>query len=154
WGGNHQLVGLLASGARPSILPSPLSELNVLSCDVPEQLHQFIYDIADVLSIRPERPAVYQKAINELVEESRTNRPNLECTFEGNWVVDTISSENGKPAEGTLATIDPNRDGYNLRFWDSASVWPLSGKDGTINGTLGSRSFSLILAPDGKSIEF
>ncbi len=70
WGAKLHLMPLLAAGAGASILPGPLMGVNVLRCDVPEELQQLIHDIADILDIKPERPAVYQKCINELTQES------------------------------------------------------------------------------------
>jgi hypothetical protein len=70
WGANLHMVPLLAAGAKPDILPGPLKGLNVLSCDEPAQVYQLVHDIAKTLDFRPESPAVYQKCMKELVEQS------------------------------------------------------------------------------------
>jgi len=67
WGSNRHLLPLLANGVSSDILKGPLSELNALSCDNTAQLHQLVQDIANILEIDPENPAVYQRYINEIL---------------------------------------------------------------------------------------
>jgi hypothetical protein len=71
WGAQKPMIPLLASGANSKHLKGPLSAINVLSCDDPAQLHQFIDDLASVLQMPHDRATAYQKSIDELVEESR-----------------------------------------------------------------------------------
>lgn len=67
WGSDKHLLPLLAPGVSTDILKGPLSDLNALSCDNVAQLHQLVKDLADVLTITPENPAVYQRYIDGIL---------------------------------------------------------------------------------------
>ncbi|MFQ5570969.1 MAG: toll/interleukin-1 receptor domain-containing protein [Rhodothermales bacterium] len=73
WGARKSMIPLLACGVDVNTLKAPLSAINALSCDHPAQLHQFVEDLARILGKPLDRPAAYQKCIDELGKES------LEC---------------------------------------------------------------------------
>ncbi len=78
WGTQKPMVPLLACGMTPVNLREPLSAINALNCSDAAQLHQFIADLADILEVDPDRPAAYQKHINELIkisEQTASLRP-------------------------------------------------------------------------------
>lgn len=67
WGAKRPLFPLLAPGTDPHILEGPLSSLNALSSTNRSQLHQLISDLATVLQIKSEEPAVYQKHVEAVL---------------------------------------------------------------------------------------
>lgn len=67
WGSDKHLLPLLAPGVSPDILKGPLSDLNALSCNNSSQLQQLVQDLADVLKIKPENPAAYQRYIDGIL---------------------------------------------------------------------------------------
>ena len=67
WGAKRPLFPLLAPGTGPSILEGPLSSLNALSSANRAQLHQLISDLAAVLRVKSEEPAVYQKHVEAVL---------------------------------------------------------------------------------------
>jgi hypothetical protein len=77
WGAKRPLFPLLAPGTDPHILEGPLSSLNALSSTNRSQLHQLISDLATVLQIKSEEPAVYQKHVEAVLALSNiTVEPN------------------------------------------------------------------------------
>ena len=71
WGAQKPMTPLLVCGGDSHLLKGPLSTINTLSCDNPAQLHQFVEELADTLNKPLDRPAAYQKYINEVVDESK-----------------------------------------------------------------------------------
>lgn len=67
WGAKRPLFPLLAPGTTSRILEGPLSSLNALSSANRSQLHQLISDLANVLHVKSEEPAVYQKHIEAVL---------------------------------------------------------------------------------------
>lgn len=67
WGSDKHLLPLLAPDVSPDILKGPLSDLNALSCKNSSQLQQLVQDLADVLEIKPESPAAYQRYIDSIL---------------------------------------------------------------------------------------
>jgi len=72
WGAKRPLFPLLAPGTDPRILEGPLSSLNALSSANRSQLHQLISDLATVLQVKSEEPAVYQKHVETVLALSNT----------------------------------------------------------------------------------
>jgi hypothetical protein len=72
WGSDRHLLPLLAPGVSAEILKGPLSEINALNCNSSSQLQQLVQDLAEVLNIRPESPAAYQRYIDEVLNISRS----------------------------------------------------------------------------------
>lgn len=70
WGAEKPLLPLIARGATSKELKGPLGAINALSCDELPQMHQFIEDLSQVLSITPQKPAVYTRHIDKVLEES------------------------------------------------------------------------------------
>ncbi len=68
WGARKPLFPVLAPGTNPSIMEEPLSGLNALSAANRSQMHQLISDLADVLGIQSEEPAVYERFLESLLE--------------------------------------------------------------------------------------
>lgn len=58
---------LLAPGTGLQVVKGPLTGLNVLSCENVSQLHQMVSEVADVLEISSESPAVYQRHIEAIL---------------------------------------------------------------------------------------
>lgn len=72
WGAKRQIMPVLAAGADAGILGGPLGNINALSCDEPDQVHQLINDIAETLKL--EKHANYVVGIEDLVRVSSTAR--------------------------------------------------------------------------------
>jgi TIR domain len=67
WGAELHLLPLLAPTADAAILRGPLSGLNALRCSNAADLHQMIHEIAGVLEISVEKPAAYQRHIEQIL---------------------------------------------------------------------------------------
>src|SRR5690349_15939207 len=67
WGSKRPIMPLLAPGTGLQVVKGPLTGLNVLSCENASQLHQMVSEIAEVLGISPEGPAVYQRHIDAIL---------------------------------------------------------------------------------------
>jgi hypothetical protein len=73
WGAKRSLFPLLAPGTTTRILEGPLSGLNALSSANRAQLHQLISDLAAVLQIKSEEPAVYQQYLDAVLALPKVN---------------------------------------------------------------------------------
>jgi TIR domain len=67
WGAKRPIMPLLAPGTGLQVVKGPLTGLNVLSCENVSQLHQMVSEVADVLEISSESPAVYQRHIEAIL---------------------------------------------------------------------------------------
>lgn len=67
WGAAKPMFPLLAGGPHHKILVGPLQAINAIDCSDSGQLHQLIDEIAMLLEVRRENPAVYQKHIERVV---------------------------------------------------------------------------------------
>jgi hypothetical protein len=67
WGAKRPIMPLLAPGIGPQVINGPLTGLNVLSCENASQLHQLVSEVAGILDISPESPAVYQRHIDAIL---------------------------------------------------------------------------------------
>jgi hypothetical protein len=77
WGAERHLLPLLAPTAEAAILRGPLLGLNALRCSSAADLQQMIDEIATLLKISAEKPAAYQRHIEQIlgwgaVETSRS----------------------------------------------------------------------------------
>ncbi|MFC5282645.1 toll/interleukin-1 receptor domain-containing protein [Pedobacter alpinus] len=70
WGQSKPLVPLVTNKKGNELLKGPLSGINALNTSVAAQLHQLISDLANMLKIKSELPAVYQEKIDALVQYS------------------------------------------------------------------------------------
>lgn len=70
WGCDKPMIPLLAASENGRLLRGPLSGLNALSCDNRAQLHQFVEDLARIISRTPDRPAAYESFVTDVVELS------------------------------------------------------------------------------------
>jgi hypothetical protein len=61
-----------------SILKGPISDYNALSCGNRSQLHQLIEELGDILKIKPEKPASYQRYIDEILAIPNVNLTEVE----------------------------------------------------------------------------
>ena len=68
WGHQKFLLPLMAPGSNPELLGGPLGSLNALRADSRSQLYQLVDDVAKVLKIKTESPAVYGKHIDAILE--------------------------------------------------------------------------------------
>lgn len=66
WGTRRQLIPLLSPGTSAAILKGPIASLNALRSE-PASLHQFVTEIAAILSMPIEPPAAYQGFIDQIV---------------------------------------------------------------------------------------
>jgi hypothetical protein len=71
WGSGKPMIPLLANGEPGQLMKGPLSVISALRCDRTAQLQQFVQELARHLESNMERPAVYQKSIEAIVEEVR-----------------------------------------------------------------------------------
>jgi TIR domain-containing protein len=67
WGAERHLLPLLAPTADAAILRGPLSGLNALRCSSAADLQQMIHEIAGLLKISVEKPAAYQRHIEQIL---------------------------------------------------------------------------------------
>jgi hypothetical protein len=67
WGAERHLLPLLAPTADAAILRGPLSGLNALRCSIAADLQQMIHEIAAVLKVSVEKPAAYQRHIDQIL---------------------------------------------------------------------------------------
>ncbi len=67
WGAEKHLLPLLSPGADATLLRGPLSGINALSCSNAAELHQMIQELGELLSLQPEKPAVYQRRLDEIL---------------------------------------------------------------------------------------
>jgi len=67
WGAKRPIMPLLSPGTGLQVVKGPLKGLNVLSCENASQLHQMVSEIADILDISLENPAVYQRHIDAIL---------------------------------------------------------------------------------------
>jgi TIR domain len=67
WGAERHLLPLLAPTADAAILRGPLSGINALRCSSAADLQQMIHEIAGVLKISVEKPAAYQRHVEQIL---------------------------------------------------------------------------------------
>ncbi|MGX9728538.1 MAG: toll/interleukin-1 receptor domain-containing protein [Candidatus Electronema sp. VV] len=67
WSSGKRLFPLLAPKLKPVALNGPITSLNCLSCTSAAQLHQLVSEIADDLKIQVNKPSVYQKRIDNIL---------------------------------------------------------------------------------------
>lgn len=67
WGAGRPLLPVLAPGTDPAILEGPLTGLNALNAGNRAQLHQLVTDLSDILNVRPEAPAAYERNIEAIL---------------------------------------------------------------------------------------
>ena len=67
WGSGKPMVPLLAPDVGPESLAGPLQGINALSCRSSAQLHQFVEETAGHLSVALDRPAAYQKCVDDII---------------------------------------------------------------------------------------
>ncbi len=77
WGAGKHLVPLLAPGTPSDVLGGPLAGINALRADNVSQLHQLVSEIAAVLGLQPEDPAVYEHYVVQLAH-MRPRRHNIQ----------------------------------------------------------------------------
>jgi len=70
WGSGKPMIPLLAPDMEPKFLVGPLKEINALKYNSPAQIHQLVEDMARHLGVEIDRPAAYQKCIDEMVQLS------------------------------------------------------------------------------------
>src|SRR3954454_8688962 len=68
WGSGKPMIPLLAPDVGPDLLAGPLQGINALSCQSSAQLHQFVEEMARHLSVALDRPAAYQKCVDDIIE--------------------------------------------------------------------------------------
>jgi hypothetical protein len=71
WGAGKHLIPVLAPGVPRSALAAPLSALSAVQADEVGQLHQLVEDLAEVLNVKPSRPATYVQEINAIQQLAR-----------------------------------------------------------------------------------
>ncbi len=70
WGAEKPMIPLLTCGASSDHLKSPLDAINALDASQSAQLHQFVEELAGWLDIDKDRPAAFEKDIDEVVAYS------------------------------------------------------------------------------------
>jgi hypothetical protein len=68
WGAGRSLIPLLARGLSSSVMKGPLSGINALQADNRSQLHQLVQDLGQQLSLTPQSPAVFERALQEVLD--------------------------------------------------------------------------------------
>lgn len=67
WGAERHLLPLLAPTANAEILRGPLSGVNALRSSSAADLHQMVDEVAAVLKISSDKPAAYQRHIEQIL---------------------------------------------------------------------------------------
>jgi len=67
WGAERHLLPLLAPTADAAILRGPLLGRNALKCSNAADLHQMIDEVAGVLNLSAEKPAAFQRHIEQIL---------------------------------------------------------------------------------------
>ena len=71
WGTDKHLLPLLGGKADSSYLQGPLSGYIALKCDQRDEVQQFVGDVAELLGLNTNRPEVYEKKLDAIVEFSK-----------------------------------------------------------------------------------
>lgn len=93
WGAERHLLPLLAPTADAAILRGPLSGINALRCSSAADLQQMIHEIAGVLKISPEKPAAYQRHVEQILGLGAVKTSRTEAHIRGANQPPTTSSE-------------------------------------------------------------
>ncbi len=135
WGSNKYLAPLLCPGIETSILQSPLTSLNALSCSNNAHLQQLVVDVGNKLEMKASSPAAYQKFIDKiLVLPFRSDVNGTRQIFNNNITIteqesnQEFDSENinmfpespNKTKDEITSPFEPLLEGYFLwkTFWD------------------------------------
>jgi hypothetical protein len=104
WGSGKPMIPLLASDVDGVSLAGPLKGINALSCNSSPQLHQFIEDMAAHLEVKADRPAAYQKCVDEILEFIRKRRASTS---------EPVHAADAAPQDGppTIVGAKPGRRG-------------------------------------------
>lgn len=94
WGAGKNLIPLVANGVSMSILGGPLAGLNGLRADVGAQLHQLVTDLGEQLAVKPQSPAVFDHALQDVlrVPPSKSAKDSIASTSPPSSVVVTAAS--------------------------------------------------------------
>jgi len=68
WGQGKAMFPLITGAKGKRLLKGPLAGINALELAVAAQLHQLITNLAEVLKIKSENPAVYQEKIEQILQ--------------------------------------------------------------------------------------
>lgn len=98
WGAKRHLLPLLGPGLTPQALRRPLSGLNALSCDNMSELHQLVHEMAEILGIEAEPPAVYQRHVEAVIYYGTTREVPIES-----------DEQPSQPASATPASSTPTK---------------------------------------------
>jgi len=72
WGAGRSLSPVLVPGTKSEILGGPLASINALSAGDRAQLYQLVENLGQVLDIKPEMPAVYDRYIDAIVKQNKS----------------------------------------------------------------------------------
>jgi hypothetical protein len=100
WGAGRNLIPLLAHGVPSSSMSGPLSGINGLRADNSSQLHQLVQDLAGQLSVTPESPAVFDRALKDVLNTPVGKKPTAAPAAEA-----TPAGEIPKDAENILVAL-------------------------------------------------
>jgi hypothetical protein len=127
WGAERHLLPLLTPTADAAILRGPLSGLNALKCSSAADLQQMIHEIAAVLKISVEKPAAYQRHLEQILGHPAFE---LNKRLAGRWkwqgqhiaaiaVDGAVTCDSGETA--ICCWIDPHRRLISL-VWSSGWI--------------------------------
>jgi hypothetical protein len=111
WGAGKNLIPLVAP---MSTLGGPLSGLNALRADVSAQLHQLVQDLGRQLSITPQSPAVFDRALQDVLLSPDSSSPGTEGTpasstarlpKEAEGVLLSLAGQDGQVAEDLAESL-------------------------------------------------
>ena len=129
WGADEPLVPLIASRDDMALIQGPLSSLNVLDLSNPSQLHQLIYDLADILQLEPDSAAAYTDHVTSVLAAiDKTRSPKV---AESAHRSDLVASIGGYSvfASGLISDQKTGLDWYvggDINTdWPSANRWTL-----------------------------
>lgn len=122
WGAEKHLLPLLAPGADPSLLRGPLSGINALSCSSAAELHQMVQELAQLLALSLERPAVYQRRIDEILGfAARATKPSIASAIASESPIEDTQKS---PLVLPSAEADDYADAAEVILKHCAREWP------------------------------
>jgi hypothetical protein len=115
WGSGKPMIPLLAPDVEPGSLADPLKGLNALKYKSPAQLYQLVEEMAKHLGVELDRPAAYQKCIDEMTQLSTSYKAMAQSSKSAEATRNPIVAL-GNDAKALLLGIAQDHEGVIMRF--------------------------------------
>lgn len=117
------MIPLLAPDVSPGSLAGPLQGINALSCWSSAQLHQFVEEMAEHLSMTLDRPAAYQRCVDDIIQYSS----HLRSVNENSTSIEGSASRDlplrlSEAAKTLLLAVARDENGCVMRFRTSSGL--------------------------------